>query len=65
MSVAGFIILGDGRAYAASNWAYDRTVEAVAEALPDHREGRALGEWLLGQRCSVKGRASATSMSEN
>ena len=32
---------------------------------PDHREGRALGEWPLGQRCSVKGRASATSMSEN
>lgn len=53
--MGGFIVLSDGRAYAASNWGYDRTVEAIAEALPDTDEGRHLAAWLLDQRCSVRG----------
>jgi hypothetical protein len=53
--VAGFIILSDGRAYAAANWAYDRTVEAIVESLPDTPAGQAIGDWLLQRRCTVKG----------
>lgn len=44
--MAGFIILNDGRAYAAANWAFRATVEAIAEALPVTEEGTRLAEWL-------------------
>jgi hypothetical protein len=53
--MAGFIVLQDGRAYAASNWAYDLTVERIAVALPPTPQGVALRTWLLGQRCGVLG----------
>jgi hypothetical protein len=53
--VAGFIILADGRAYAASNGAYDSTIESIAEALTETQEGRLLAEWILNQRCAIKG----------
>jgi hypothetical protein len=59
-AVSGFIILSDGRAYAASNWAYDGTVEAIVETLPDTQEGRLLADWLLNQRCSVQGPGMGT-----
>jgi hypothetical protein len=44
--MGGFIILDDGRAYAANNWAYRTTVEAIAAALPNTSEGKVLAEWL-------------------
>jgi hypothetical protein len=44
--MAGFIVLNDGRAYAASNWAFRATVEAIAEALPRTSEATNLAEWL-------------------
>jgi hypothetical protein len=53
--MAGFIVLQDGRAYAASNWAYDTTIEAIAESLPQTRQAQALHDWLLDQRCCVRG----------
>jgi hypothetical protein len=53
--LAGFIVLSDGRAYAASNWAYDQTVDAIASALPESHEGKALSHWLLEQKISSKG----------
>jgi hypothetical protein len=55
IAVAGFIILSDGRAYAASNWSYDSTIDAIAEALPNTQEGRLLADWILNQRCTVQG----------
>lgn len=45
-SMAGFIVLDDGRAYAAANWAFRATVEAIADALPSTAEGSELAEWL-------------------
>jgi len=53
--MAGFIILEDGRAYAAANWAYDSVVERIADALPEADEGRALSDWLKEQQVAVKG----------
>src|SRR4051794_17545539 len=44
--MAGFIILEDGRAYAAANWAFRSTVEAIAESLPETTEGKLLADWL-------------------
>lgn len=44
--MAGFIVLEDGRAYAAANWAFRATVESIARALPDTDEGNALAEWI-------------------
>lgn len=49
--MAGFIVLEDGRAYAAANWACDWTVDLIAE----HAEDPRLTEWLRGQRSSVLG----------
>src|SRR5450755_3207563 len=46
IAMAGFIVLNDGRAYAASNWAFRATVEAIAEVLPKTGEGITLAEWL-------------------
>jgi hypothetical protein len=53
--MAGFIVLEDGRAYAANNWSYDAVVERIAWALPETAHGRALSDWLMDQRCVVKG----------
>jgi len=44
--MAGFIVLDDGRAYAAARWAFRATVAAIAETLPETGEGKALAEWL-------------------
>ena len=44
--MAGFIVLNDGRAYAAANWAFRGTIEAVVEVLPETDAGTALQEWL-------------------
>jgi hypothetical protein len=44
--MAGFIVLDDGRAYAAANWAFRATVEAIAVALPETTEGTTLANWL-------------------
>lgn len=56
--MAGFITLKDGRAYAASNWAYDADVERIADALPENDDGHALSDWLKKQRVAVKGLGS-------
>jgi hypothetical protein len=53
--MAGFITLSDGRAYAAANWAYDQTIEAIADVLAENDDSRPLADWLLDQRCAVKG----------
>jgi hypothetical protein len=53
--VAGFIILQDGRAYAAASWAYDAVVERIADALPPSAAGQALAVWLREQTCLVRG----------
>ena len=44
--MAGFIVLDDGRAYAAAGWAFRDTIRAIASALPNHSEGIALAHWL-------------------
>ena len=53
--MAGFIVLPDGRAYAASERAYDRVIECIAEVIIEREEGRALSKWLLEQRSLVQG----------
>ena len=53
--MAGFIVLEDGRAYAANNWSYDAVIERIARALPETSAGRALSDWLMAQRCIVRG----------
>jgi hypothetical protein len=47
--MSGFIILEDGRAYAANHWSYDRLIEKIAETFPDTETGREFSDWLLGQ----------------
>lgn len=44
--MGGFIVLNDGRAYAAANWAFRATLEAITDAIPETAEGRELAEWL-------------------
>ena len=44
--VGGFIVLEDGRAYAASNWATDAMLRAISREISDH----ALRQWLLAQQ---------------
>jgi hypothetical protein len=44
--VAGFIVLEDGRAYAASGWATDATLRVVARSVEDEP----LRTWLLAQQ---------------
>ena len=44
--MGGFIVLEDGRAYAASNWATDATLRAVSREVSD----RSLQSWLLAQQ---------------
>lgn len=53
--MGGFIILDDGRAWAATNWAYDAAIRYIAEALPDSERARELSEWLLQQTSEVQG----------
>lgn len=53
--MGGFIVLEDGRAYAANNWSYDAVIERIARALPETGAGRALAAWLMEQRCVVRG----------
>ena len=53
--MAGFIVLPDGRAYAASNWGYDRVIGCIAQVVAEQDQGRALSEWLLEQRSMVRG----------
>lgn len=53
--MAGFIVLKDGRAYAANNWSYDAVIERIARALPGTDAGRALSDWLMDQRCVIRG----------
>jgi hypothetical protein len=52
--MAGFIVLDDGRAYAANNVGFRATVAAIAEALPRSPEGNALSEWLLDENGLVQ-----------
>jgi hypothetical protein len=49
--VAGFIVLEDGRAYAASNSATDTTLRAISREVSD----AALRQWLLAQQSSQVG----------
>src|SRR5215468_4985983 len=44
--VGGFIVLEDGRAYAAANWATDATLRAISREVSDP----ALRAWLLAQQ---------------
>lgn len=44
--VAGFIVLEDGRAYAAANWATDAMLRAIGREIRD----AVLREWLLSQQ---------------
>lgn len=44
--MAGFIVLEDGRAYAASGWATDATLRVIARSLKDEP----LRSWLLAQQ---------------
>lgn len=44
--VGGFIVLEDGRAYAAANWATDATLRAISREVSDP----ALRGWLLAQQ---------------
>ena len=53
--MAGFIVLNDGRAWAAANWAYDAAVRSIARALRSGSEANALGAWLLDQTCETQG----------
>lgn len=45
MLVAGFIVFEDGRAWAASNWATDTAIRAIAQEVEDP----SFREWLLAQ----------------
>lgn len=49
--MAGFIVLEDGRAYAASNWATDATLRAIGREVKDND----LREWLLAQQSGKVG----------
>jgi hypothetical protein len=49
--VAGFIILEDGRAYASSNRATDRTVRAIAAEIADVE----FGSWFAAQQTEFLG----------
>lgn len=49
--VAGFIVLEDGRAYAAANWATDAALRAIGREI---RDG-GLREWLLEQQSVFAG----------
>ena len=53
--MAGFIVLQDGRAYAAANWAYDVLIESVSAALRGSGRNAALADWLMAQRSEVQG----------
>jgi hypothetical protein len=44
--VGGFIVLGDGRAFAPKNWIADRMIRAIAAELP----AGDLHDWLLAQQ---------------
>lgn len=49
--VAGFIVLEDGRAYAAANWATDATLRAISREVGDDD----LRHWLLAQQSDQVG----------
>jgi hypothetical protein len=49
--VSGFIVLEDGRAYAAANWATDATLRAISREVSD----QALRDWLLAQQSEHAG----------
>ncbi|MDR2988776.1 MAG: hypothetical protein LBV34_28465 [Nocardiopsaceae bacterium] len=49
--MAGFIVLEDGRAYAAANWATDAALRAISPEIAD----ATLREWLLAQQSTVVG----------
>jgi hypothetical protein len=51
--VGGFIVLEDGRAYAAASWATDATLRAVSREVSDP----ALRAWLLAQQSEHVGMA--------
>jgi len=53
--MSGFIILNDGRAWTASDRAFDAIMEALAETILDSGTGNALASWLLDQRSLLKG----------
>ena len=50
-NVAGFIVLADGRTYAASNSSTDAVVRAIAREIRDHE----FRDWLLEQQSTVRG----------
>jgi hypothetical protein len=49
--VAGFIVLEDGRAYAAANWATNATLRAISREVSDDD----LRQWLLAQQSGQVG----------
>ena len=49
--VAGFIVLADGRAYAAANWATDAAVRAIAIEIDDEP----LRQWVAAQQSEFVG----------
>jgi hypothetical protein len=53
--MGGFIILNDGGAWTAANWAYDVAIRYIAEALPSTQEAIALSKWLLQQTSEIQG----------
>lgn len=54
-SLASFLVLQDGLAYAVDDFAFDRTIEALAQTLPKTPEGKELAEWVLGERIELCG----------
>lgn len=50
--MSSFIVLGDGRAWAASNWGYDAAVRAIAAEVEESADGREFKDWLLLQTCA-------------
>ena len=52
--MGGFIILEDGRAYAASNWAFRATVDSIADILDRQTSGKDLAEWLRDESSPVQ-----------
>ncbi len=53
--MGGFVILSDGRAWSAANWAYDALILAIAHDLPSTPDGEAFGAWLRDQTSTVLG----------
>lgn len=53
--MSGFITLGDGRTWTASNGAFDAVVTAIAGYLHAQRNTPVFADWLLTQRAAILG----------